>query len=110
MLPPLLGRNLAGRLQRHDPIDRHLQHFECLRVVTRYEEHLAVHFRSTRAPQLIQTCRELKSMGALGAKFSGAGGDGSVVALFSDENTARSAAIQLEEKDLYSWYVPVEAP
>ena len=75
-----------------------------------YEEHLSTQFSSTRAPKLVRTCRSLKQMNALGAKFSGAGGDGSVVALFADENTARSAAIQLEEDDIFSWYVPVEAP
>jgi galactokinase len=75
-----------------------------------YEEHLAQRFSSTRAPQLIHTCRKLRKEGALGAKFSGAGGDGSVVALFEDENAARAAAIRLEETDMFSWYVPVEAP
>ena len=75
-----------------------------------YEEHLAHRFSSTRAPRLIAACRDLKREGALGAKFSGAGGDGSVVALFEDENSARAAAIRLEESDMFSWYVPVEAP
>jgi len=75
-----------------------------------YEEHLAKRFSSTRAPRLIQVCRDLRKEGALGAKFSGAGGDGSVVALFENENAARAAAIRLEETDMFSWYVPVEAP
>ena len=75
-----------------------------------YTEHLATRFASTRAPRLIAACHDLKREGALGAKFSGAGGDGSVVALFEDENRARAAAIRLEESDMFSWYVPVEAP
>jgi mevalonate kinase len=75
-----------------------------------YEEHLARRFSSTRAPRLVQVCRDLRQEGALGAKFSGAGGDGSVVALFENENAARAAAIRLEETDMFSWYVPVEAP
>ena len=75
-----------------------------------YEDHLSRRFSSTRAPRLIHTCRDLRKEGALGAKFSGAGGDGSVVALFDNENIARSAAIRLEESDMFSWYVPVEAP
>ena len=75
-----------------------------------YEEHLSMRFASTRAPRLIAACGDLKREGALGAKFSGAGGDGSVVALFEDENRARAAAIRLEESDMVSWYVPVEAP
>jgi len=75
-----------------------------------YEDHVANRFKCTRAPRIIETCRKLKHEGALGAKFSGAGGDGSIVALFDDENSARSAAIRLEETDMYSWYVPVEAP
>ena len=75
-----------------------------------YEEHLSNRFKSLRATRLTTTCTALKQQGALGAKFSGAGGDGSIVALFRDENSARAAAIRLEESDMLSWYVPVEAP
>jgi mevalonate kinase len=74
-----------------------------------YEENLADRFASTRAPQLIQTVGALRNRGAMGAKFSGAGGDGSVVALFATENEARATCIWLEEGDLQAWYVPVGA-
>ena len=75
-----------------------------------YEEHLSNRFPAMHAPRLIATCAALKQQGALGVKFSGAGGDGSVVALFQEENGARAAAIRLEESDMLAWYVPVEAP
>jgi mevalonate kinase len=71
-----------------------------------YETNLADRFRVAEAPQLFQTCRQLRKDGALGAKFSGAGGDGSVVALFATENEARSAAILMEEKGIQAWYAP----
>lgn len=73
-----------------------------------YETNLAQRFSSTQAPRLIETCHHLRHEGALGAKFSGAGGDGSVVALFETENEARAAALQLEERGLQAWYAPAE--
>ena len=71
-----------------------------------YESNLADRFRIAEAPQLFQACRQLRKNGALGAKFSGAGGDGSIVALFATENEARSAAILMEEKGIQAWYAP----
>jgi mevalonate kinase len=47
-----------------------------------YEEDLASTFPALRAPGLVRAVRALRAAGALGAKFSGAGGDGSVVGLF----------------------------
>ncbi len=47
-----------------------------------YEEELLPAFPPLRAPGLIRAVRALRSVGALGAKFSGAGADGSVVGLF----------------------------
>lgn len=45
------------------------------------------------APGLVRACAELRGLGALGAKFSGAGGEGSLVALFADaEGLARGRA------------------
>jgi len=72
-----------------------------------YEANLASRFSSTQAPRLVQTCRQLRSQGAIGAKFSGAGGDGSFLALFGSENEARAAAIQMEEHSLQVWYTEV---
>ena len=75
-----------------------------------YDEALAAHLPAMAAPRLTHTCAQLSEIGALGAKFSGAGGDGSVIALFPEENDARSAAITLEEWGLKAWYCPVGAP
>ncbi len=47
-----------------------------------YEEELAAYLPELRAPGLHRAVRALRAAGALGAKFSGAGGDGSVVGLF----------------------------
>jgi galactokinase len=47
-----------------------------------YEEELMPTFDTLRAPGLVRAVRALRAAGALGAKFSGAGGDGSVVGLF----------------------------
>jgi galactokinase len=47
-----------------------------------YEEELMFSLPELRAPGLVRAVRALKAAGALGAKFSGAGGDGSVVGLF----------------------------
>lgn len=47
-----------------------------------YEEELALTLPALRAPGLVRAVRALRASGALGAKFSGAGGDGSVVGLF----------------------------
>jgi len=75
-----------------------------------YEDALSSRFPVLAAPKLRNTCADLLSVGALGAKFSGAGGDGSVLALFPDENTARAGAILLEEWGLQAWYSPAGAP
>ena len=47
-----------------------------------YEEELLSTFPELRAPGLVRAVRALRAAGALGAKFSGAGGDGSVIGLF----------------------------
>jgi mevalonate kinase len=47
-----------------------------------YEEELMASLPPLRAPGLVRAVRALRAAGALGAKFSGAGGDGSVVGLF----------------------------
>jgi mevalonate kinase len=47
-----------------------------------YEEDLMAALPELRAPGLVRAVRALRAAGALGAKFSGAGGDGSVIGLF----------------------------
>ena len=48
------------------------------------------------------------SLCALGAKFSGAGGDGSVIAIFANERDARRATEVLNrEADLSAWLSPI---
>ena len=54
-----------------------------------YEEELALSLPALRAPGLVRAVRALRAAGALGAKFSGAGGDGSVVGLFPIGGNAR---------------------
>ena len=47
-----------------------------------YEEELVPAFPELRAPGLVRAVRALRAAGALGAKFTGAGGDGSVIGLY----------------------------
>ncbi len=47
-----------------------------------YEEELMATLPALHAPGLVRAVRALRAAGALGAKFTGAGGDGSVVGLF----------------------------
>ena len=74
-----------------------------------YRDALAHRLPELRAPRLQEVCSMLTgSLGALGAKFSGAGGDGSVVAIFANEQTARRATEALNrEADLSAWLSPV---
>jgi mevalonate kinase len=75
-----------------------------------YEESLSDRAPALSAPMLRRTCAHATgSLEAIGAKFSGAGGDGSFVALFMNEAQARTAALELEQMGLRAWYVPVEA-
>lgn len=48
-----------------------------------YEEELMHTLPELRAPGLVKAVRALRNAGALGAKFSGAGGDGSVIGLYA---------------------------
>jgi mevalonate kinase len=62
------------------------------------------------APLLHTTCSHLrKNLGAIGAKFSGAGGDGSFIALFYNEPDARTAALNLEDRGLRTWVLSLES-
>ena len=60
------------------------------------------------APGLQAVCEALLRAGALGAKFSGAGGDGSVVGLARDARHAESLAGVLRDHHLSVWKVPLE--
>ena len=62
------------------------------------------------APALAAACRALRTAGALGAKFSGAGGDGSVVALFDSTAAAAAAADALRATGVAAWTFTLEAP
>jgi mevalonate kinase len=73
------------------------------RVQEAYEEHLEPHLEPLRAPGLREAVRRLRDAGALGAKFSGAGGDGSVIALFDDATPAERACELLEGSGLRAW-------
>jgi len=61
-----------------------------------------------RAPGLQRMCAALTEEGALGAKFSGAGGDGSIVGLFADLEGAEAGKARLEAAGLTAWSLPVE--
>ena len=72
-----------------------------------YERDLAARLAALHAPALIATCRGLRARGALGAKFSGAGGDGSVVALFDTAEAAEAGRRWLGEQGLAAWTAPL---
>ncbi len=73
-----------------------------------YEVHLHSVLPELRAPMMLGACADLRGDGALAAKFSGAGGEGSVIALFADEGAARAATERLERSDVGSaLYCPV---
>jgi mevalonate kinase len=63
-----------------------------------YEEVLEAALPELSAPMLRRACSALLGLGALGAKFSGAGGDGSVIALFRSAEDASDAATVLEDE------------
>lgn len=74
-----------------------------------YEQSLMERAQPLFAPKLRRTCALAREkLSAIGAKFSGAGGDGSFVALFWNEPDARTAALELEETGLRAWTVPLE--
>jgi mevalonate kinase len=68
-----------------------------------YEERLIPHVPALHAPGLVDACRRLKQAGALGAKFSGAGGDGSVIAIAQDPPHAERLATTLRAQGLLAW-------
>lgn len=74
-----------------------------------YDEELADAFPALAAPGLRAVCGELRRHGSLGAKFSGAGGDGSVIALMDGPDTAKAAVDLLVGRGLRAWYCPTSA-
>jgi len=90
----------AGDLQRlGDALDR------CQSAYERAEAVVPV----LAAPRLRRCVRGLRERGALGAKFSGAGGDGSVVALFDEPAVARKGARWLAaQPDVRAWMLTLE--
>ena len=80
------------------------------RVQEAYEELLERYLPVMRAPGLHRAVRELKQIGALGAKFSGAGGDGSVIALFEDPELAEQGCARLEQAGLSTWRIRLGDP
>jgi len=68
-------------------------------------EDLVPHLPELAAPGLVDAARMLRSEGALGAKFSGAGGDGSVIALGRDRAHAGALAAKLEARGLAAWVI-----
>jgi mevalonate kinase len=69
----------------------------------------AVYVPELAAPGLQAVCSALLAAGAVGAKFSGAGGDGSVVALAREARHAEKLAGILRDQKLAVWKVPLEA-
>ena len=70
---------------------------------------LAGELPALAAPALTAACRTLHAAGALGAKFSGAGGDGSVVALFDSPEAAADGADALRATGVAPWTFTLEA-
>lgn len=68
-----------------------------------YERCLHARLPALRAPGLVGACASLRQAGALGAKFSGAGGDGSVVALAEDPRHAARLRAVLAAQGLATW-------
>lgn len=72
-----------------------------------YDQELAAHLPALRAPGLRAATAALRDAGALGAKFSGAGGDGSVIGLFADAAAAEAGAGLLRDLGLSAWPTPL---
>lgn len=58
-----------------------------------YEEELMPAFAELHAPGLVRAVRALRKAGALGAKFSGAGGDASVIGLYAPDDPAVAGGV-----------------
>ena len=72
-----------------------------------YEQLLEPALPELHAPKLRATCAQLRAWGALGAKFSGAGGEGSVIALLPDAVQSQQVTARLRQSGLEAWEVPL---
>lgn len=73
-----------------------------------YEEELMPAFPELRAPGLVKAVRALRQAGALGAKFSGAGGDGSVIGLYpADDPRLSEGVAALDRLGIYAFAMEV---
>ena len=76
-----------------------------------YESHLEARLPALAAPRLRACCAWFRDQGALGAKFSGAGGDGSVVALYANRAEATGALRDFQDTfAVDAWHVSIPAP
>jgi mevalonate kinase len=74
-------------------------------------DRMAARIPSLRAPLLQKAVDGLRKCGALGAKFSGAGGDGSVIALHGDQTSAEYAQAWLSQMTgVSAWIRTIQAP
>jgi len=73
-----------------------------------YMDDLAERLPALRAPMLHEAVATLNERGAVGAKFSGAGGDGSIIALFYDAEDAHAAVDLLAARRGAAWYTPIQ--
>jgi mevalonate kinase len=74
-------------------------------------DHMASGLPALRAPSLARAVEGLQRCGALGAKFSGAGGDGSVISLHPDQAGAEYAQAWLSrEIGVSPWICAIGAP
>jgi mevalonate kinase len=74
-----------------------------------YEEELLPAVPELAAPGLVRAVRALRRAGALGAKFSGAGGDGSVIGLFRDASHAAMGVTALDGLGLHAFVMELDA-
>ncbi len=74
-----------------------------------YEDDLVPSFPELRAPGLARAVRALRAAGALGAKFTGAGGDGSVIGLY-EPGKAEAGVRALDALGLSAFCVEVCSP
>ena len=73
-------------------------------------ERMAALIPALHAPALARAVKGLKAGGALGAKFSGAGGDGSVIGLFEElQGAEHGLACLLEQQDVNAWICPIRS-
>lgn len=75
-----------------------------------YEEELMPTIPALYAPGLVRAVRALRGAGALGAKFSGAGGDGSVIGLFPPRGDVAAGVAALDALGLDAFPMEVWCP